>query len=77
MTERTPDKQLSADTINELLDALAHNPQGIPTDPEVFDAAFNFIETALTDDDLDDVAVVVDADGFIRPDTDSPFSIDE
>jgi len=77
MTENSPNTQIIADTVNELLEALVQNPHGVPTDPEVFDAVFNFIETALSENDLDDVEVMADSDGFLRPDTDTQFSNDE
>lgn len=77
MTDTLHKTEKFAETVTQVLEALVHNPQGVPTDPEVFDAVFNFIETALSDGDLDDVEVVADSDGFLRAASDTPFSSDE
>jgi hypothetical protein len=61
--------------INDVFVALESNPEGVSVDPDIFEDVFNFIESALSIDDLDDVEIVTDSDGFLRTDDDETFSI--
>lgn len=61
--------------INDVFVALESNPEGVSVDPDIFEDVFNFIETALSNDDIDDVDIITDSDGFLRTDDDATFSI--
>lgn len=60
--------------IDQFFDDLEHSSNGIPADPDIFEAVIDFTEDALTVDDLDDTDVVADEDGFFKVDTQSTFS---
>jgi hypothetical protein len=68
-------KQNKLQAINDVFVALESNPEGVSVDPDIFEDVFNFIESALSIDDLDDVEIVTDSDGFLRTNDDETFSI--
>ena len=72
-TDQQKENKLQA--INDVFVALESNPEGVSVDPDIFEDVFNFIESALSIDDLDDVEIVTDSDGFLRTDDDETFSI--
>ena len=68
-------KQNNLQAINDVFVALESNPEGVSVDPDIFENVFNVIEAALSDEDIDDVEIVTDSDGFLRNDNDATFSI--
>jgi hypothetical protein len=76
MQESEKPNQNEIQIIDQFFEDLESSSQGIPADPDIFEAVFNFTESALTVNDLDDTDVVVDEDGFLSVDQHSTFSIE-